>query len=75
MSFIFIILLAASVASEQVSGSLTAYVHISGGMIRTAYMPYTNSHALLALLMGSIFNVDFLENEIVGFDENLTIAL
>ena len=30
---------------------------------------------VLTLLIGSIFNVDFLENEILGFDENLTVAL
>ena len=36
---------------------------------------YTKSPACLPLLMGSIFNVDFLENEIAGFDDNLTVAL
>ena len=36
---------------------------------------YTQSPAFYALLMGSIFNVDFLENETVRFDENLTVAL
>ena len=46
----------------------------SVGMIRTACI-HTKSLALLPLLMGSIFNVDFLENEILGFDENVTVAL
>ncbi len=36
---------------------------------------YTKSPAVMQLLTRSIFNVDFLENEIVRFDENLTVAL
>ena len=36
---------------------------------------YTKLPVFLPLLMGSILNVDFLENEIVGFDKNLTVAL
>ena len=37
----------------------------------------TNLPVVLTLLIGSIyiFNVDFLENEILGFDENFTVAL
>ena len=35
---------------------------------------YTKIACFLPLFMGSIFNVDFLENEIVGFDKNLTVA-
>ena len=34
----------------------------------------TKSPAVLRLLMGNIFNVDFLENKLVGFDKNLTVA-
>ena len=35
----------------------------------------TNLPVVLTFLIGSIFNVDFLENEILGFDENFTVAL
>ena len=35
----------------------------------------TNLPVVLTLLIGSIFNVDFLENEFLGFDENFTVAL
>ena len=39
------------------------------------HVTYTKSPAFLRLLMGSIFIVDFHENEVVGFDENSTVDL
>ena len=35
----------------------------------------THLPVVLTLLIGSIFNVDFLEKQILGFDENFTVAL
>ena len=35
----------------------------------------TNLPVVVTLLMGRICNVDFLEKEILGFDENFTVAL
>ena len=46
------------------------YVHVSGGMIRAAC---TQIACFFSLLKGIIINVDFLDNYIVGFDDNLTI--
>ena len=47
-------------------------LHVSGGMIRAACIKIA---CFLPRLMGNIFNVDFLENEIVVFDKHLTVAL
>ena len=33
----------------------------------------TQNRLLFSLLMGILINVDFLDNEILGFDDNLTV--
>ena len=62
-----------SCADTQFSGGcLTVYVHISGGMIPAACI---QNRLFLPLLIGRIFNVNFFENEIVAYDENVIVAL
>ena len=61
------------VKKRSFHGCLTAHMRVSGGML--CMEKYKIGGIFLPLLMGSIFNVDFLENEIVGFDKNLTVAL
>ena len=47
-------------------------MHFSGGMIGAAYIQNRGCFAIFDM---GIFNVDFLEIKIVGFEENLTVAL
>ena len=60
---------------EKVNFVVAASQHVGTSVAEGSHSTWTEMALFWSLFTGGSFLVDFLENEIVGFDENLTVSL